>query len=103
MDNKTVFMPSTAHGIQNSQIEQKQIQVPKPAAVAEYNINMIGVYMSDRMLSFSRMSIQFKKWTVCTLLCFRGAQLELSRATMQLLDASLLPCRITGSNTKIYL
>lgn len=70
-DNKSVLVLSTAFGVAPegscqrwSKDEKKKVKVPQPHAVAEYNQFMGGVDLIDRFVSYYRISMRTKKWTV---------------------------------------
>ena len=76
-DNKAVTMASSVLARQPEDIcrryskkEKKYINVPHPAIVWEYYINMGGVDLCDRMISFYRMKVRTKKWTVRSMFHF---------------------------------
>lgn len=77
LDNKPVLMASTSTGLQSeglvrcwSKKEKKYINVKCPAIVMKYNSKMVGVDMSDRMISYYRTRARTKKWTIRTVFHF---------------------------------
>lgn len=75
MDNKAITFASNHIGEEPigqcrrwSKKEKVYKDVPRPAVVEEYNRNMGGVDMSDRMLSLYTTTQRTKKWTVRTMI-----------------------------------
>lgn len=75
MDNKAITFASNHIGEEPvglcrrwSKKEKAYKDVPRPAVVEEYNRNMGGVDMSDRMLSLYTTTQRTKKWTVRTMI-----------------------------------
>uniref|UniRef100_A0A6B0V5N5 Putative dde domain transposase n=1 Tax=Ixodes ricinus TaxID=34613 RepID=A0A6B0V5N5_IXORI len=70
-DNKSVLVISTAFGTEPEgscerfpKNEEKRRKVKQPDAVARYNGYMGGVDLIDRFVSYYRISLRTKKWTV---------------------------------------
>ncbi|XP_062849144.1 piggyBac transposable element-derived protein 3 [Trichomycterus rosablanca] len=76
-DNKPVVMLSVVHAEQPedtcqrwSKKEKQYVTVRRPSIVCEYNSKMGGVDLADRMMSYYRMSVRTKKWTIRMLMHF---------------------------------
>ena len=76
-DNKPILLLSASHGIHPvdqcrrwEKKEKKYIQIERPSVIREYNSKMGGVDLCDRMISFYRMKIRTKKWTVRAMMHF---------------------------------
>lgn len=75
--NKPVLMLSAVHTKEPedtcqhwSKKDKCDITVRRPNIVQEYNAKMGGADLSDRMMSYYRMSVQTKKWTIRMLMHF---------------------------------
>ncbi|XP_022203783.2 piggyBac transposable element-derived protein 3-like [Nilaparvata lugens] len=71
VDNKTITMASTAHGKaplslakRYSRAEKQYVDVQMPSIVKQYNTNMGGVDLHNRMIAHYRSYHRTKKWTV---------------------------------------
>ncbi|KAJ0006377.1 hypothetical protein NQD34_013650 [Periophthalmus magnuspinnatus] len=64
-DDKTL-----KHQGRGAKKEKKYVTITQPNIVRKYNSKMGGVDMSDRMMSYYRMCVRMKKWTICMMMHF---------------------------------
>lgn len=93
-DNKAVTLVSSALGKEPTDICQRWCKkdkiyknVNRPNIIKEYNSNMGGIDLLDRIISFYRISAKTRKWTVRALFHFldfsvAAAWIEYRRATL---------------------
>ncbi len=72
VDNKTVTMASSCFGVgpvgnvrRYSQAEKKNIQVPRPDLITQYNRHMGGTDQMDENIAQYRIAVRGKKWWWC--------------------------------------
>lgn len=70
-DNKCVALASNYIGvgkidtaIRYDKVSKQQISINRPQIVRDYNMNMGGVDLMNQMISYYRISIRSKKWTL---------------------------------------
>lgn len=87
-DNKPITLMSSIHGQHPedtcrrwSRKEKKHIDVPRPDVVRLYNVNMGGVDLADRMISYYRIKARVNKWTIRSI--FHLFDIALSNSWMQ--------------------
>ena len=68
-DNKAVYMASNKYDAiadktcrRYNRVERKEVQVPIPTMIREYNANMGGVDLLDSMVACYRIQFRMKKW-----------------------------------------
>ena len=100
-DNKSILMASSIYGVEAeddyrrwSKKERAHVQVRRPNVITQYNKNMGGVDLCDRMISYHRMEVRTKRWNLHVISHFIDMVLSNcwiehridSQSTMQLYD-----------------
>ncbi|KAI0208408.1 hypothetical protein LSAT2_030110 [Lamellibrachia satsuma] len=100
-DNKSILMASSIYGVEPeddcrrwSKKDRAHVQVRRPNVITQYNKNMGGVDLCDRMISYHRMEARTKRWNLRVISHFIDMVLSNcwiehridSQSTMQLYD-----------------